>query len=170
MSKKLHLKKKVQTKQENLKPVAAILQTRPKSSNRNDIIEWLMFTGLVDNYIKKLEYADVDSETLQDMIQEVWLFICEIEQTKWDQLYYQGATAIKAYISGLIYRHIHSNTSLIYKKYKKPYLYFKRISDDAWDVFDETNTMQPHNDDYITKENDLDIIKRQIEMNQYNND
>ena len=152
----------------HLSNIQKTLQSRPKSSKRDDIIEWLQQIGLVDNYIKKLEYGDIDEETLQDIIQEIWLYICEIDQSKWDNLYYQGATSIKAYISGLIYRHIHSNSSLIYYKYKRPYLMFKRLSDESWDVFDESGVMQASNEDYLVKENDIDKIKRKIEMNDNN--
>lgn len=153
---------------ESRKQILQTLASRPTSSNRNDIITWLQSIGLVDNYIKKLEYADVDPETVQDEIQEIWLYICEIEQNKWDQLYYQGATAIKAYISGLIYRHIHSNTSLIYNKYKKPYLFFKHLSEDSWNVFDESSVMQPTNEDYTIRETEQDRIKRLIETDNNN--
>lgn len=146
------------------KPIQNILTSRPKSSDRNDILEWLQYIGLVDNYIKKLEYSDIDPETLKDEIQEIWLYICELDQETWDELYYQGATAIKAYISGIIYKAIHSNSSLIWFKYKKPYNYFKHISDKAWDIFDETDTMET-TQDYSIKETELDIIKRNIENN-----
>lgn len=146
-----------------LREVIDVLLSKPKSANRDDILNWLQYTELVDNYIKKLEYADIPDETVQDEIQEIWLEICEIPQSKWDRLYYQGTTAIKAYISGLIYREIHSNTSKIYNKYKKPYLMFKRISDESWEVFDETGEMLPTNEDYSIRENDLDILKRLIE-------
>lgn len=156
--------KKVKTTEKN-KPIYDILISKPKSSKREDIIEWLQHIGLVDNYIKKLEYGDIDPETLKDEIQEVWLYICEIPQSKWDELYKQGATGIKAYISGLIYKSIHSNSSLIWIKYKKPFLYFKHISEKGWEVFDKTDIMQA-TEDYTIKENELDIIKRKIEMNE----
>lgn len=145
--------------------VLGILQSRPKSSKRDDILNWLIYTGLVDNYIKKLEYADIPQETLEDEIQEVWLNICEIDQSKWDTLYIQGATAIKAYISGLIYRGIHSNSSRIYMKYKRPFNIFKHVSDETWDIYSETNIMQPTSYEYLTKETKDDTIKRYIEEN-----
>lgn len=153
---------------ESYQQIQDILSSRPKSSNRDDILEWLRYTGLVDNYVKKLEYENIDSETLADEIQDIWLSICEIEQSQWDKLYYQSATAIKAFVSGLIYRQIHSNYSKIYFKYKKPYIYFKHISDESWDVFDNSNIMEPFDDQYTNKENQTDIIKRNIENN--NND
>lgn len=153
---------------ESRQQILNTLASRPKSGNRLDIINWLQSIGLVENYIKKLEYADIDQETLKDEMQEIWLYICELDQDKWDQLYYQGATAIKAYVSGLIYRHIHSNSSLIYTKYKKPYLIFKHISEDSWDVFDESGIMQPTNEDYNIKETELDRVKRLIETNNNN--
>lgn len=153
---------------ESYQQIQDILSSRPKSSNRDDILEWLRYTGLVDNYVKKLEYETIDSETLADEIQEIWLSICEIEQNQWDKLYYQSATSIKAFISGLIYRQIHSETSKIYNKYKKPYIYFKHISDYSWDVFDNSNIMEPFDDQYTSKENSIDMIKRKIENNDNN--
>lgn len=156
--------KKIKYK-DQLREVIDVLLSKPKSSDRNDIISWLSYTQLIENYVKKLEYGDIDPETIQDEIQEIWLSICEIEQNKWDDLYRQGATAIKAYVSGLIYRQIHSNISKIYTKYKKPYLMFKHISDKTWEVFDESGEMMVTNDDYSIRETELDITKRLIETN-----
>lgn len=138
-----------------------MLKTKPKSNDRTDIIEWLHYTGLVDNYIKRLEYKDIDEEVLNDEIQEVWLMICEIPQDKWDQLYIQGTTPIKAFIAGLVYRQIHSNTSPVYNKYKKNYSKEKHLSDKCWEVFDETGEMM-ETMDYTVKETDDDLIDKYI--------
>lgn len=70
-----------------MRKIADKMTSRPKSSNRNDILEWLHYIGLVDNYIKKLEYDSVPPETVQDEIQDIWLEICELSQEKWDYLY-----------------------------------------------------------------------------------
>lgn len=142
------------------------LQSKPASSDRTDIINWLNYTGLVDNYIRKLEFTDVDPEIINDEIQECWLMICEIPQEKWDNLYMQGTTPIKAFISGLIFRQIHSNSSPVYKKYKQKFNKIKHISDKSWEVFDETNVMLPTDEQISIKETDDDIIKALIENNQ----
>lgn len=148
-----------------MRKIADKMTSRPKSSNRNDILEWLHYIGLVDNYIKKLEYDSVPPETVQDEIQDIWLEICELSQEKWDYLYQQSATAIKAYISGLIYRNIHSCTSKLYNKYKRLDNLCIHISDESWEVFNETGIMQPTMEDYSTKESEIDKMKRYLETN-----
>lgn len=156
---------KIQRQQ--LRAIQDILYSRPKSANRQDVLDWLLYIGLVDNYIKKLEYADIPEDTLKDEIQDIWLEICEIPEEKWIILFNQGgATAIKAYVSGIIYREIHSNSSKIYFKYKRHFNTFKHISDEAWDVYDETGIMMPTNEEYLPKETKLETFKRLLETNQ----
>lgn len=148
------------------KEYIAMLNSKPKSSDRNDILNWLYNTGLVKNYIKRLEYKDIDEETLNDEIQEVWLMICEIPQDKWDNLFIQGTTPIKAFISGLIFRQIHSNSSPVYNKLKKQYTIEKHLSEKCWDVYDETGEMMQTNDSLLLKETTDDLIYSYIENNQ----
>ena len=53
------------------------LWTPPENNDADSILNWLYNRGLVQNYIKKLEYETIDEETIQDEIQEVWLYLIE---------------------------------------------------------------------------------------------
>ena len=70
-------------------------------------------------------------------------------------------------MSGVIARQIHSDTSLIYKKYKKNYKTLIHLSDKTWECYDNTGQMIPTNTDYLASETEDDIIKNQIENNIY---
>lgn len=143
------------------------LWTPPDNNDVDTIVNWLYNRGLVQNYIRKLEYETIDEETIQDEIQEVWLFLLE-KKDKLKELYdTQGITGLTAYVSGVIARQIHSNTSSLYKKYKRGYKTFVHLDQQTWDCFDNTNEMIPTNTDYLTSETEIDIIKRNIENNKY---
>lgn len=143
------------------------LFTPPVNNEADTILQWLYNRGLVQNYIKKLEYETIDEETIQDEIQEMWLYLVE-KKDKLKELYdMQGITGLTAYVSGVIARQIHSNTSSIYKKYKKDYKFLIHISEKAWEVYDHDGVMQHTTDDYSTTENEIDIIKKNIENNTY---
>ena len=142
------------------------LFTPPSDTSEDGIIQWLYNRGLVQNYIKKLEYETIDEETVQDEIQEIWLMLIE-KKAYLKQLYdTQGITGLTAVVSGIIHRQVHSNTSTIYNKYKANYKRFIHLSEQTWNVFDTTGKMIPTLDDYCTVENDLDNVKRKIETNQ----
>lgn len=141
------------------------LMTKPDSNDPDVLLNWLYNRGLVQNYIKKLEGTSVDPETLQDEIQEVWMFLIE-KKDKLKEIYdAQGITGLTAYVSGVIARQIHSNSSVVYKKYKAIKKKLIHISNESWDVFDETGKMQDYNDDYSSTENENDILKKNIENN-----
>lgn len=138
------------------------LWTPPESNDADTILNWLYNRGLVQNYIKKLEYETIDEETIQDEIQEVWLYLIE-KKDKLKELYdTQGITGLTAYVSGIIARQVHSNSSKLYIKYKKGFKIFKRISDKAWEVYDNTGEMIPTNYDYLTEETEDDIIIKNL--------
>ncbi len=138
------------------------LWTPPESNDADSILNWLYNRGLVQNYIKKLEYETIDEETIQDEIQEVWLYLIE-KKDKLKELYdTQGITGLTAYVSGIIARQVHSNSSQLYIKYKKGFKIFKRISDKAWEVFDNTGEMIPTNYNYLVEETEEDIIIKNL--------
>lgn len=138
------------------------LWTPPESNDPDSILNWLYNRGLVQNYIKKLEYETIDEETIQDEIQEVWLYLIE-KKDKLKELYdTQGITGLTAYVSGIIARQVHSNSSQIYIKYKKGFKIFKRISDKAWEVYDVTGEMIPTNYSYLAAETEDDIIIKNL--------
>lgn len=141
------------------------LWTPPKDNSADTIVQWLYDRGLVQNYIRKLEYETIDEETIKDEIQEVWLYILE-KKDKMKELYdTQGITGLTAYVSGIIARSVHSNSSLLYKKYKKDYKTMVHISDKSWEVFDTTGEMIPTETDYLSSETPDDIAIKNL----YNN-
>lgn len=142
------------------------LWTPPENNDADTILNWLYNRGLVQNYVRKLEYETIDEDTVQDIIQEVWLYLIE-KKDKLKELYdTQGITGLTAYVSGIIARQVHSNSSQIYNKYKKGFKLFKHISEKAWEVFDNTGEMIPTNYNYLTEETLEDTIIKNI----YNNE
>lgn len=118
--------------------VYRLAYTFPKSGQRDDIIQWLIESCFIENYIIKL--APYSENNIDDKIQDIYLLILEIPQSKWDDLVRQGFSAIKAYLSGLIHRQIRSISSSTYATYD---LYSKRQARQSayfWSRLDETNT------------------------------
>lgn len=115
-------------------------QKIPKSADRQDIIQYLIDSNFVPNYIKSLEWQE-NKSLLEDEIQEIWLIILEIPQEIWNKLYQQNPKSIKSYVSGLIYRQIKSYKSSLFKKYKQYEKTFINFSDEVWDIYDQTNIM-----------------------------
>lgn len=152
---------------ENTQKYYKKLFTPPANNDPDTILNWLYNRGLVQNYIKKLEYETIDEETLQDEIQEVWMYLIE-KKDKLKELYdAQGITGLTAYVSGIIARQIHSNTSLIYKKYKANYKKLIHLSDKTWEVYDVTGEMIPTNTNYLMEETDVDLLNKYIEENNF---
>lgn len=143
------------------------LYTPPVDNKKETILQWLYDRGLVQNYIRKLEYETIDEETIQDEIQEVWLLLLE-KQDKLKELYdNQGITGLTAYVSGVIARQVHSSTSALYKKYKKDYKVLIHLSDQCWNDYYNTGEMMETREEYLTSETEDDITKRNIENNIY---
>lgn len=138
------------------------LWTPPINNDADTIMQWLYDRGLVQNYIRKLEFQQIDDDTVQDEIQDIWLYLLE-KKEKLKELYdTQGITGLTAYVSGVIARQIHSDTSQIYKKYKKPTKSFLHISETAWHYYDYYDKMLSTNTDYLTTENDVDIAIKNL--------
>lgn len=91
--------------------------TYPKSNNRDDIIDWIVHTQFVDNYVIKL--IGDDDTSVDDVIQDIYLDLLEMSQKDWDRLTRQGYAAIRAYISGMICRQVRSSSSPTYYKYRR---------------------------------------------------
>lgn len=92
-------------------------------SIRDEVLNYLLSTNLVDNYIKKIAFSN-DYEQIEDITQEIWLQICEVSEEKWEQLLNQGTekdkfTKCRAFTSGLIHRNIRSTNSKVWYKLKK---------------------------------------------------
>ena len=138
------------------KEVKEIQYSLPKSPDKKDIIEWLIKSHFVENYIIKL-CSNNDVDIVDDVIQEIYLMLCEIPQERWDEITYQGYGAIKAYTSGLICRQVVSNTSIIYNKFKKCKKIEYKVSPDVWKIYDKTNKAPQINEFY---DNDGKLCER----------
>lgn len=122
----------------------------PKSPKKEDIIEWLIDSCFIENYIIKL--SDWNETNIDDIIQDVYLDLLELPQEKYDLLTYQGYGAIKAYVSGMIYRQIKSGSSPIYYRYKGYKKHEVNVSPESWSVYEQTNKITK-NDNYETEDN-----------------
>lgn len=91
--------------------------TYPKSTKRDDIIDWIIKTQFIDYYVIKL--IGNEDTSVDDVIQDIYLSVCELTQEEWDKLTRQGYASIRAYISGMIYRQICSATSPSFYKYRR---------------------------------------------------
>lgn len=152
---------------ENSRQYYKKLFTPPSDTSEDGIIKWLYNRGLVQNYIRKLEYETIDEETVQDEIQEIWLMLIE-KKAYLKQLYdTQGITGLTAVVSGIIHRQVHSNTSTIYNKYKASYKRLIHLSDQCWADYYNTGKMIDTNTDYLTSETDDDKMKQNIENGIY---
>lgn len=92
----------------------------PLTSGEKDVvIKWIYDTHLVEWYTTYLMKKSIEEDGVEDIIQELFLMICEIPEEKWKGLYAQGQYAISAYVTGIIHQQIISVNSAIYKKYTK---------------------------------------------------
>lgn len=127
-------------------------QTEPKSGDKNDIIEWLIQTDFVTNYIQKLLYNS-DYDFLEDITQEIWLILLdEISQDRWNEIYSQGVKNIIQFTSGVIYHQVRSNRSKLFKAYKQHNQKYPKLTRACWDIYEKTNTM-PIDVDYLNTKN-----------------
>ena len=53
---------------------------------RDEIIDYLVKSGFVDNYCKKLVYPSDKTDLQDDFIQECWLQVLEIPESKWIEI------------------------------------------------------------------------------------
>lgn len=106
------------------------------NGDRDTIIKFIYDIHLIEWYTTYLLRQKITGRDVQDKIQEIYLMICEIPQEKWDDLYEQGKYSITAYVTGLIHQQLISQTSYIYKKYKK-YRDLNKITDNFWDENEE---------------------------------
>lgn len=108
---------------------------------RNKLLEEIQKLGLVENYAKKLCNSQ-DFNQFDDVIQELWLQLCEIPCEKWVDLLEQGTNkdrlkAVRGYISGVLHRSIRSNSSRLYNKLKKHQKYEYMEDDNTWLTLNE---------------------------------
>lgn len=108
-----------------------------KNSNRDEVINWLYATHIVEWYTTKLCMKTLEDEDTRDKVQEIYLMVLEIPQDRLDELYEQGTKILSSYIVGLIKKQLVSDTSDIYKKYNR-YCQTQLIKNEIfWDCYGE---------------------------------
>ena len=110
---------------------------------RDEILDYLIKSNFVTSYTKKLVFPS-DKESLQDdYIQEVWLQICEIPESKWEQIMNNNKNSdsmygVRNFVSVIIKNSVRSVTSSAYRKLKKQSTIADNLSDDDWEFLANT--------------------------------
>ena len=91
--------------------------------NRNEVLQYIFDLQFVQNYTRKLANSD-DWDLIEDIIQDIFLQLCEVSEEKWQNLLNQGTKndsfkAVRGYVSGLVYRNVKSKNSKVYYHLKK---------------------------------------------------
>ena len=91
--------------------------------NRNEVLQYIFHLQFVQNYTRKLANSD-DWDLIEDIIQDIFLQLCEVSEEKWQNLLNQGTKndsfkAVRGYVSGLVYRNVKSKNSKVYYHLKK---------------------------------------------------
>ena len=110
---------------------------------RDEILDYLIKSKFVENYTKKLVFPS-DKDNLQDdYIQEVWLQICEIPESKWGEIMNNNKNSdsmygVRNFVSVIIKNTVRSTTSSAYRKLKKQSTIADNLSDDDWEILKNT--------------------------------
>ena len=117
---------------------------------RDEILDYLVKSKFVESYTKKLVYPS-DKDNLQnDFIQEVWLQICEIPESKWEEIMNNNTNSdsmygVRNFVSVIIRNTVRSTTSSAYRKLKKQSTIAENIDDGEWEILantiPDTNTL-----------------------------
>ena len=104
---------------------------------RDEIINYLVESGFVENYCKKLVYPSDKSEFQNDFLQECWLQICEIPEKKWEEIMRNNTNpdqmyGVRNFVSVVIRNTVISTTSSAYRKLKKQNTVAKQLDDGEW--------------------------------------
>lgn len=87
--------------------------------DRNGIVIELYNTHFVENFAFKY-MGRADRLNMEDIVQELYLTICEADHNKLCKAYLVGGiNAVRRYVSGLIVRQMRSTNSRIYRKYTR---------------------------------------------------
>lgn len=112
---------------------------------RQEAIEYLVHSGFVNAYVKKLMFqSDIDN-LYEDYVQEAFLTILELKDSIWEKLYNSSIEKetdyhyeVRNYVSRVIYNTVHSSSSNAYRKLKKSAKYETTQDDVKWDVLNNT--------------------------------
>ena len=110
---------------------------------RDEILNYLIKSKFVESYTKKLVYPS-DKDNLQDdYISEVWLQLCEVQESKWDEIMNNNKNSdpmygVRNFVSVIIKNTVRSTTSSAYRKLKKQSTIADNLSDDDWEILANT--------------------------------
>ena len=110
---------------------------------RDEILDYLIKSNFVTSYTKKLVYPS-DKDNLQDdYISEVWLQLCEIPESKWQEIMNNNTNSdsmygVRNFVSVIIRNTVRSVTSSAYRKLKKQSTIADNLSDDDWEILKNT--------------------------------
>lgn len=110
---------------------------------RDEILDYLIKSNFVTSYTKKLVYPS-DKDNLQDdYISEVWLQLCEISESKWQEIMNNNKNSdpmygVRNFVSVIIKNTVRSTTSSAYRKLKKQSTVAQNLNDEEWDFLKNT--------------------------------
>ena len=107
------------------------------NDDRETILTWIYQTNLVQWYATYLLQKPYDDDEVQDLIGELFLIICEIDEAKWKELYQQGKFAVSGYVTGIIRQQLYSDSSRIYHHYIKRKKREITMSEEFWELYAE---------------------------------
>lgn len=110
---------------------------------RDRCIDYLIKSGFIEAYVKKLMFNSEIDNLYQDYVQEVYLAILEVPTEKISKLYNNSVEnedkdefyQLRNWISRLIYNTVHSDSSNAYKKLKRHSLTERIKNDVQWSVY-----------------------------------
>lgn len=105
--------------------------------DRESILTWIYKTNIVPWYATYILQKPYEDDLVQDLIGELYLIICEIDEAKWNELYLQGKYAISGYVTGIIKQQLWSDSSKIYFKYYRHYNRQIIMDEEFWTKYGE---------------------------------
>ena len=117
---------------------------------RDEIIDYLVKSGFVDNYTKKLVYPSDKNDLQEDFIQESWLQVLEIPECKWEEIMDSNKNkdryyGVRNFVSVVVRNTVRSTTSAAYRKLKKQATVAQIMTDGEWkflaNIVPDTNAM-----------------------------
>lgn len=112
----------------------------PEVYNREEIIEYLINTNLVEWYTCKLFKKPITDDKVKDYVQEIWLQILQIPDEKLESLWYQGYPAVTGFVSKIIQNNVISVTSPAYRHICKANEKLIHVDSDVWDEVTDYDT------------------------------
>lgn len=106
-----------------------------KDSKIETIVQWLYDTHLVEWYVTYLLKKRLEDEDVEDKIQDIYVYVMETPQSKWDDLFEQGQFSVSGYVTGIIHQQLITDNSKIYRTYNKHHQREMRMDDAYWETY-----------------------------------